>query len=63
MKTIVSKDLCISCGLCADIAPGVYMMDDDDKAVVVKKSELNDREEAAAREAASSCPSDAISNS
>lgn len=60
MKTVVSKDLCISCGLCPSLAPDLYKMDDDDKAIVIKDGELNQQELIDANEAADSCPSNAI---
>ena len=60
MKTIVSKDLCISCELCPAIAPDLYKMDDDDKAIVLKEDDLSQQELIDANEAADSCPTNAI---
>lgn len=59
MKAIVNEDLCIGCGLCAEICPEVFEMNDDMIAVVIVDevpSELED----SAREAAESCPVEAI---
>ncbi len=61
MKTQVSKDLCIGCELCPSLEPSLYRMDDDGLAVAVKNSTLSDEEAEKAREAAESCPVDAIS--
>lgn len=59
MKAIINEDLCIGCGLCAEICPEVFEMNDDMIAVVIVDevpSELED----SAREAAESCPVEAI---
>ena len=61
MKTSVSKELCIGCALCPSLAPELYEMEDDDKAAARKTGELSDQEAVDAKEAADSCPSDAIS--
>ena len=60
MKTSVSKDLCIGCALCPSLSPDLYGMGDDDKAVALKAGELSEQEEIDAKEAADSCPVDAI---
>ncbi|HHT37767.1 MAG: ferredoxin [Candidatus Wallacebacter cryptica] len=55
----VDHDLCIGCGLCAEICPDVFEMNDDNLAVVKEGADC-----AAAgccEEAADSCPTDAIS--
>lgn len=59
MKTIVSKDICIGCGLCPSLSPELYKMDNDGKAKAVK-DELSDDEIGEAKMTASSCPVDAI---
>jgi len=59
MTTSVSKDLCIGCGLCPSIAPEVYQMDDDGLAAAIRE-EVPESNEDKAREAAESCPVDAI---
>ena len=60
MKTSVSKELCIGCALCPSLSPDLYEMGGDDKAVALKTDELSEQEAIDAREAADSCPSDAI---
>lgn len=60
MKTSVDKELCIGCALCPSLAPELYTMDGGDKAVVLKQDALSDREITDAKEAADSCPVDAI---
>ncbi|MDW7657200.1 MAG: ferredoxin [Bacillota bacterium] len=59
MKATVDRDLCIGCGLCAEICPDVFEMDDESIAQVIVDVIPADAEEAA-KEAASSCPVDAI---
>lgn len=59
LKAVVDKDLCISCGLCVEICSEVFEMDDDDKAVA-KDMEITDDIEDDAQDAASQCPTDAI---
>lgn len=59
MKTRVSKDLCIGCGLCPSIAPALYQMDDDGKASAIREDIVEEDIEKA-REAADSCPVEAI---
>lgn len=59
MKTKVSKDLCIGCGLCPDISPELYAMDDDGLAIAINEEIGNDKS-MEAHEAADSCPVDAI---
>ena len=59
MKTSVDRDLCIGCGLCADICPEVYEMDDESIAKVIVDVIPAEAEETA-KDAASSCPVEAI---
>ena len=62
MSPTVDLDLCIGCGLCADIAPAVFELGDDDLSHVVSAPDPNDPDAAdAVREAAESCPTSAIS--
>ncbi len=60
MKANVDKDICIGCGLCPSICIEVFEMDDDGKAKVivdeVPKGHVED-----AKDAAISCPVNAIS--
>lgn len=60
MKAAVDKDTCIACGLCPSICPEVFEMEDDGKAGVVV-DEVPSGAEDSAEEAASSCPTNAIS--
>ena len=58
MKTKVDADLCIGCELCADMCSEVYKMEDNIAVAtcdVVMPAAEND-----CREAAESCPVDAI---
>lgn len=55
----VDQDLCISCGACIDICPEVFTWNDDDKAEAGPDEVPQDVDEQA-REAAESCPTDAI---
>ena len=58
MKVRVDENLCTGCGLCADICPEVFEMGDDVSTVKVDSvpSELEEK----VREAAESCPVEAI---
>lgn len=61
MKTTVDADLCISCAVCANMAPDLYVMNDDGIAeakVAEVPAELVDL----AKECAEECPADAIIN-
>lgn len=60
MKANVNQDLCIGCGLCPSIASEVFELKDDGKAHSIVDS-VPDSSINEAKEAASSCPVDAIS--
>lgn len=51
----VDQDKCIGCGLCVGMAPEVFVMNADYKSEVINPEPTD-----AAREAAASCPVDAI---
>ncbi|MCL5290230.1 MAG: ferredoxin [Bacillota bacterium] len=59
MKAVVDQDLCISCGTCIDVCPEVYDWNDEEKAYAVV-DEVPDGQEDQAKEAAESCPTEAI---
>ncbi|HBD06587.1 MAG TPA: ferredoxin [Firmicutes bacterium] len=59
-KVRVTKDVCISCGLCTTIAPEVFHFGDDGKAESSFEDCVPEDLEASAEEAASSCPVEAI---
>ncbi len=58
MKAIIDKEACVGCGLCANMCAEVYVMEDD-KAIVVGDS-IPEASLESAKEAASSCPVEAI---
>ena len=60
MKAHVDKDGCIACGLCASICPECFEIEDDGKAGFIV-DEAPDGLEDEVREAAESCPVNAIS--
>ncbi|MBN1845540.1 MAG: ferredoxin [Sedimentisphaerales bacterium] len=58
MRAMVDEETCTGCGLCADICPEVFVLQDD-KAQVAQDPVPADSEEDC-REAAESCPVEAI---
>ncbi len=58
MKVRVDENLCTGCGLCADICPEVFEMGDD--VSIVKVDNISSELEEKVREAAESCPVEAI---
>lgn len=58
MKAIVNTDLCIGCEACVDTCPDVFKMDGD-KAIVTATPVPSDVEDSC-KDAADSCPVDAI---
>jgi len=59
MKAVVDKEACTSCGLCVETCPDVFEMDDKDIAKV-KVTPVPASAEASCKEAAESCPAEAI---
>lgn len=59
MKAEIVKDNCTSCGLCAETCPEVFEMGDDDIAKV-KVATVPPAAESSCKEAADSCPGEAI---
>ncbi|MDD5678581.1 MAG: ferredoxin [Kiritimatiellae bacterium] len=59
MTAFVDKDKCTGCGLCPDICPEVFELTGD--AATVKVGVVPEKVEATCREAAESCPVEAIS--
>jgi ferredoxin len=58
MKAVIDADMCIGCGLCAQVAPEVYEMQDD-KAIVIGDDIPEDKVEDA-KSGADQCPVTAI---
>lgn len=59
MRAIVNEETCVGCGLCADTCPDVFEMNDENVAKVKADPVPSDAEDSC-REAAESCPVDAI---
>ncbi len=60
MKACVDQDICMGCELCANLCPAVFQMNTDNKSEVISNPVPADAE-TCCREAAASCPVDAIS--
>jgi len=59
MKATINRDTCIGCGLCVDMCPEVFALDDKSIAIVNASSVPSESEEMC-RDAAGSCPVEAI---
>jgi len=59
MKACVDKDACIGCGLCESICPEVFQLNDEGISEVIVDEIPQDLIESA-KEAASQCPTAAI---
>jgi len=57
-KIVVDHNLCIGCGTCTTIAPGVFKLDENNKSTVI---DLNGADADTVLLAAQSCPVMAIS--
>jgi ferredoxin len=58
MKAIVDQDTCVGCGLCVDTCPAAFEMDGDVAKVLVNP--VPSDAELECKDAADSCPVDAI---
>ncbi len=58
MKAVVDEDACIGCGLCEQICPAVFVMVEN--VAKVKADPVPPDREGGSRQAAESCPVDAI---
>jgi ferredoxin len=56
MNLVINEELCIGCGVCADVVPDLIEMNEDQIAVLLTDT----AEEELATEAVESCPVDAI---
>jgi len=60
MKAKVDPELCTACGACVDICPEVFDLPDDADEAQVRVDVVPPEAEASCREAAESCPVEAI---
>ncbi len=59
MQVEVDPELCISCGVCIETCPEIFVWGEDDKAEATSEDVPEDLEECA-QEAVESCPTEAI---
>lgn len=59
MKVRVDESLCSGCGLCADLCPEVFEINENNISAV-KVNPVPTEHESATKEAAESCPDNAI---
>ncbi|MGO8747953.1 MAG: ferredoxin [Thermoguttaceae bacterium] len=60
MKTIVDGELCLGCGVCEATCPDVFQMGDANNKATVKLDPVPPALQESCREAAHSCPEEAI---
>ena len=59
MKVRVDRDSCIGCGVCVALAQDYFKLDEDGKSVAIKE-DVAPGDEEKVRNAAASCPTQAI---
>lgn len=59
MNISVNRELCIGCGACVATCPDNFEMDNENKAII-KTTSVSDELKKCSKEAAESCPVDAI---
>jgi len=60
MKVILHTDKCISCGLCASIAPDIFSIETGTVSLKKDPATWNAEDLKTAKEAAAGCPNDVI---
>jgi len=61
MKVLIDKDSCVGCGSCEEICPAVFrVVDDIAENRLGESTDIMEEYVTACREAADSCPVDAI---
>jgi len=53
---------CIDCGICPEVAPGIFTRDDNEGLSYVWRQPASDHELAMAEEALEACPTESIGN-
>ena len=60
MVVRIDQDLCSTCGSCTEICPEIFLMEDENIRVQIGEKPVPRQNEQACREAAETCPMEAI---
>lgn len=59
-KISIQQDMCIGCGMCANVAPSVFKVNDDNVSTIIKPVNLTEEEIEQVHQAQDFCPAQGI---